>query len=172
MSALDLTQYVGQLNAYFEGLPLVGLVYLFGSQARGKTTPLSDVDIAVLLEDTPDADTCFSLRLEIIGGLMRILQFNDVDVIILNQVPLVLQYQAIRDGVLLFRRDHRLAVEYRCRVLNLYFDFEPLLERHKQTFFEKVRKGELLSGHNPYRGTFGTDSQVGTHPARAPTVDV
>jgi predicted nucleotidyltransferase len=158
MPALDIAQYADHLNTYFADLPPVGLVYLFGSPARGKAGPLSDVDIAVLLEDMPDADTCFDLRLEIIGGMMRILQTNDVDVVILNQAPLTFQYQVVRDGVLIFCRDRRLAVECRCRALNLYFDFEPLLERHKQTFFEKVRKGKLLSGHNPYRGTFGTDS--------------
>ena len=172
MPALDVAQYTDQLSAYFANLPRVDLAYLFGSQARRKAGPLSDVDIAVLLEGMPDTDTCFDLRLEIIGGMMCILRTDDVDVVILNQAPLALQYQVVRDGELIFCRDRRLAVEYRCRVLNLYFDFEPLLERHKQTFFEKVRKGELLSGYNPYRGAFGTNSQVGVHSGRAPTADV
>lgn len=72
MSVLDIAQYTDQLNTYFADLPRVGLAYLFGSQARRKAGPLSDVDIAVLLEGTPDADTCFDLRLEIIGGMMYI----------------------------------------------------------------------------------------------------
>ena len=49
----------GQLNiealrAYFRRCPHpVTLAYLFGSAARGETTPLSDVDIAVYL-DVPE----------------------------------------------------------------------------------------------------------------------
>jgi len=31
----------------------ISVVYLFGSYARGANTPLSDVDIAVLLSETP-----------------------------------------------------------------------------------------------------------------------
>ena len=49
MWVLDIAQYTDQLNTYFADLPRVGLAYLFGSQARRKAGPLSDVDIAVLL---------------------------------------------------------------------------------------------------------------------------
>ncbi len=49
MPALDVAQYTDQLSAYFANLPRVDLAYLFGSQARRKAGPLSDVDIAVLL---------------------------------------------------------------------------------------------------------------------------
>lgn len=67
-----------QLESYFASLDHVLLAYIFGSQARGQAGPLSDLDIAVLLDETLDADRSFDMRLEIIGGLMDILRIKDM----------------------------------------------------------------------------------------------
>ena len=68
-----------------------------GRTRVGRPVPLSDVDIAVLLRETCTRQEAFDLRLEIIGGLMRIFGADDVDVIVLNEAPLALQYRVLRD---------------------------------------------------------------------------
>ena len=158
--------YVETLRPYFAGRRDVSLAYLFGSVARGGVGPLSDVDVAVLLADIPDDDTCFEIRLDIIGGLMRLLRTDEVDVLILNQSPLTLRYAVLRDGVLLFARSQAEAVAFRIRTLNEYFDFRPMIEKHQHIFFEKIRNGEFLSGHNPYRGTLTANKSLIEHFAR------
>jgi len=85
------------IEQYFAALDAVVLAYLFGSHARGEARPLSDVDIAVPLRETCTRQEAFDLRLEIIGGLMRIFGADDVDVIMLNEAPLALQYRVLRD---------------------------------------------------------------------------
>lgn len=152
MSSLDKTIPLEELEQYFRDQAEVALAYLYGSYARGTSNLHSDIDVAVLLEGSPDEHQCFDARLEIIGDLMNILDSNQIDVAVLNQAPPALRYGVIRDGELLFCRDEDKRIQFQMRSLNEYLDFKPILDRHKKAIFEKARKGELLSGHNPHRG--------------------
>jgi predicted nucleotidyltransferase len=134
MSYFNLDKHKDALERYFASLREVVLAYLFGSHARGQAWAHSDVDVAVLLEDD-DGDRCFDVRLEV------------------NQAPPALRYAVLRDGILLFCRDHRARIEFHLRTVNEYLDFKPILERHERAILEKARKGELLDGYNPHRGT-------------------
>jgi predicted nucleotidyltransferase len=140
------------IEHYFAALDEVVLAYLFGSHARGEAGPLSDIDIAVLLRETCTRQEAFDLRLEIIGGLMRIIGADDVDVIVLNEAPLALQYRVLRDGRLIFCRDRQAMIEHRARTVSYYLDFKPFLDRHEAAILDRARRGELLHGYNPHRG--------------------
>ncbi|HYU17993.1 MAG TPA: nucleotidyltransferase domain-containing protein [Chloroflexota bacterium] len=141
------------LGEYFSSRDDVIAAYLFGSHARGRAGPLSDVDVGVLLSGTPDVDRCFEARLDITGGVMDVLHVNDVDVAVLNQVPLALRYRIFCDGVLLHCRDRRALVEFKARTVSQYLDFLPLIERHERAIFERARRGELFDGYNRHRGS-------------------
>jgi predicted nucleotidyltransferase len=153
MVALDINLHIPSLEGYFASQAEVVLAYLFGSQARGQAGPLSDVDIAVLLEGRPNTILCFDARLKLIGDLLQLLHTEDVDVAILNQTPPALNYRVLRDGQILFCRDRDKMIAFRVQTINKYLDFKPILERHEQAIIEKARKGELLNGYNPHRGT-------------------
>ena len=148
----DLSLHYSALQNYFNSLDMVLLAYLFGSYARDQAGPLSDVDIAVLLAGDPDAKRCFEMRLQLIGGVMDLLHFNDVDVIILNQAPLALRYRVLRDGALLYCRDEQTRITFTARTVSEYLDFKPVIERHERAILERARRGELLNGYNPHRG--------------------
>jgi len=172
MVTLDLDEHKQALETYFASLGDVVLAYLFGSHARGQAGPLSDVDVAVLLASQPDGDHCFDRRLEIMGGLMDILRVNDVDVAILNQTPLALRYRVVRDGVLLFCRDHQAMIEFRVRTVSEYLDFKPVIEQHERAILQRARKGELLHGHNPHRGALERYRQLRERLAGTAKTDV
>jgi len=148
----DFSLHNSALQNYFDSLDTVLLAYLFGSYARDQAGPLSDVDIAVLLAGDPNAERCFEMRLQLIGGVMDLLHFNDVDVIILNQAPLALCYRVLRDGVLLCGRDEQTRIKFTARTVSEYLDFKPVIERHERAILERARRGELLNGYNPHRG--------------------
>ena len=152
MATINLDEYKQTLEAYFASQDDLVLAYLFGSHARGRAGPLSDVDVAVLLTGRPNDDYCFDRRLEIMGGLMDILPAEDVDVAILNQAPLALRYRVVRDGVLLFCRDRQAMIEFRVRTVCEYLDFKPVIEQHERAILQRARKGQLLYGYNPHRG--------------------
>ena len=152
MATFNLNEYKQTLEAYFASADDLVLAYLFGSHARGRAGPLSDVDVAVLLAGRLNDDNCFDRRLEITGGLTDILPAEDVDVAILNQAPLALRYRVVRDGVLLFCRDRQAMIELRVRTVSEYLDFKPVIEQHERAILQRARKGQLLHGYNPHRG--------------------
>jgi predicted nucleotidyltransferase len=103
--------------------PLVA-AYLFGSQVAGDTTPLSDVDIAVLLER--GAATPGLVRVALISDLTLLLGRNDVDVVVLNTASPLLKERVISRGQLLYCRDDIERVRFEVAARREYFDTEPL----------------------------------------------
>ena len=142
-----------RLYSYFSGRGDVLLAYLFGSVARGQAGPLSDIDVAVLLDGDPDESQMFDVRLEIIGAVMEIFGDNDIAVVGLNQATLSLRYRVLRDGLLLFVKNHQARIDFQSQTVMEYLDFKPFRERHEQAILARARKGALLHGYNPYRGS-------------------
>lgn len=125
-------EIIKKATAIFERFPEVKLVYLFGSQARGTSGPMSDYDFAVSLADEPFAEMQ-NIRLKLISDLSRALKTDAVDVVVLEltQSP-ELKYNIIREGKLLFSREpFKVVIEP--RILSEYFDFRAMLRRHHLT---------------------------------------
>lgn len=99
---------------------------LFGSQATGNTSPLSDVDIAVWLDpDLPD-EKLSTLRSELTLAAVEALGTDEVDVVVLNGAPPLLRHRALKGGTRLFDRDPRTRVRLETAALLDYFDTAPL----------------------------------------------
>lgn len=101
-------------------------LYLFGSQATGKTGPLSDIDVAVLLDEKAvRPERFFRFRLELIAAAARGCRRPDVEVVILNEATPVLKYEVVRAGRLVYERDRSLRIEFEARAVQHYLDLEP-----------------------------------------------
>lgn len=106
--------------------PELTAVYLFGSQASGKAGPLSDVDVAVLLDESRvAARRYFKLRLELMAEAAHACRRDDVEVVLLNEATPLLAYEAVSGGKLLYERDHSARVSFEARVVQQYLDLEP-----------------------------------------------
>ncbi len=113
------------MKVEFSSHPSVILAYLFGSQAKGKTSQKSDVDIAVLLQE-PVTES-LKIKLELLQTLQEA-GFDNVDLTILNESGSVLKYQVVKNGRLLFEKqkgDHK---KFQIAAWKEYFDFQPTLE--------------------------------------------
>lgn len=121
-----------ELVALFEAYPEVKLVYLFGSRASGKASPLSDYDFALYLV-SEERRKMHEVRLELYEKITRLLAEDRVDIVLLNLLESPeLKYSIITEGKLIFEREpFRLLVEP--RILNEYFDFRALLLRYNLT---------------------------------------
>src|SRR5918996_6061684 len=105
-----------------EGEPVV-FAYLFGSQAKGKTHPRSDVDVAVYVEDSGPQDRYLDLRLKLPAGLERA-RVGNVEVLVLNEAPLPLKGRVVRERKILYSRDEAARVRFETRTLDDFLDFE------------------------------------------------
>jgi predicted nucleotidyltransferase len=102
----------------------VSLGYLFGSAARDKLTPLSDIDVAVLLDGRPETRPEVLDRLA--EALTRSLGTDAIDLVLLNAAPPPIRYRVIRDGLLLVCRDQSIRERFESDTVRRYLDFKPL----------------------------------------------
>ena len=108
------------------------IVYLFGSKAIGRESPLSDIDIGIVLKTAPPTDTR-SLYNQVYGVFSELYPGSKLDIAFLQNASLALQFSAIKNGKVLFEEDPRLTADYENLVINQYLDFQPVLD-----FFDRV----------------------------------
>jgi len=130
------------LSALFAGQP-VAVAYLFGSQARGDAGPLSDVDVAVLLDGGTSPGEALALRLRLMEAIGRALCIERVDVIVLNDAPYLLQHRVIRDGRVLYCPDELARVRYEFRVLRDYLDFRYFEDKYFRAVEDRILREGL-----------------------------
>jgi predicted nucleotidyltransferase len=106
--------------------PEVVSALLFGSQATGRASALSDVDVAVWLDASLDRSAYRDLTLQLMGEASEALRTDEVQVVILNDAPPLLAHRAIRDGIRLIDRDPVQRIRLETRAVLDYLDTAPL----------------------------------------------
>ncbi len=97
----------------------VEAIFLFGSHAKGKTKPLSDIDIAVIVKN-PDK----TIESEVASS-----SSNVFDVVNFHRLPLYIQFEVMKYGKPLFVRDTKYLMETKKNVLREYLEMSDLYER-------------------------------------------
>jgi predicted nucleotidyltransferase len=116
--------------------------YLFGSQAKGGVTSRSDVDVAAYVSPNVSASRRSDVRLSLSSELMRVLRRDDLDLVILNEAPPFLAFQAIQPGVVLFSRDELARTRFETRTMSRYFDRLHYFKKSADAMISRVaRKG-------------------------------
>lgn len=128
-----------KLREYFSTQP-VDVVYLFGSQATGKATKLSDYDIGVLFKTEIDQSKRFDLRLEMISKVCGILKVERVDVVDLIQTPIPLRYSAISPRKEIFTADNSKRALFEAETLSKYFDYAYFIKQNTQYSLNSISK--------------------------------
>jgi len=114
----------------------VKFAYLFGSQARQDIGPLSDVDVAVYLDDTQDF---FQRRLTLMEALIKRLGREDLDLVVLNKAPVVLKFEVIKSGIVL-KEDRSRRVVFETTVMREYLDTAHLRNIQCEYLKERLRR--------------------------------
>lgn len=96
----DATTY-SNLAAWARSLPDAAAVWLFGSRARGDHRPSSDWDIAVLPRPTGEDSLQRRLRLTIEAADAAGLVDEEIDLVTLDDAPVLLAFRVVREGLLL-----------------------------------------------------------------------
>jgi len=94
-------------------------IILFGSYAKKKSKPLSDIDIAVITKN-PDKN----IEAEVASFSSKIL-----DVINFHRLPLYIQFEVLKYGKVLFVKDKEYFLNVKRKVLREYLEMSDFYER-------------------------------------------
>jgi uncharacterized protein len=103
MSGIDL-QLSGQV---FADTSNVMAAWVFGSGKEGNIRPGGDLDFGVLFVNKPSLDE----RVELLSGLQQALQFDGIDLVVLNTASPITRFEAV-SGRLIFSRDPGVQAEF------------------------------------------------------------
>lgn len=135
--------FLPALAEYFAQRPEVVAAYLFGSQAEGVARPDSDVDLAVYLDPVPDDDLGY--RLDMMEDTRRIAG-KDTEIVILNQAPLLLQFQVIQKGIILYERSGEERAYYEMSAVGRYYDYQRYLDFYTSQLAKRIKEEGLGAG--------------------------
>jgi predicted nucleotidyltransferase len=116
----------------------VELAYLFGSVAGGNAGKLSDIDLAVFLDESLSKKERFNLQLKLISELTGILRTDRIDLVIMNDAPLTLNYEIIKANHPLLIRDEGRKIDLEHSILSCYLDRRYYDKRWAAEFLKKV----------------------------------
>lgn len=118
----------------------IALAYLFGSHARGTADKDSDVDIAVLAAATVRKEERNFLRVRLMRTFAEALgiPIEKIDVVILQDAPVLLEQNVIRQVRLLFTNDPTARHAYEADVAYRFAAALPALERDANLTVERI----------------------------------
>lgn len=131
---------IKKIKSLFEKEGVI-FAYLFGSFVRGDAGKLSDIDVAVYVDEKLNSSERFKKRLKIMAELSFILKRDDVDVVVLNDAYSLLEHRILKEGELIFSRDEKKRIDYEVKAVMRYLDFKPVIERMvRETLDGSLRK--------------------------------
>ena len=102
-------------------------IILFGSWAKGRVTPLSDIDLAVIIKE-PDPKT----EAEIGSMCSRI-----IDISLFHKLPVYIQHSILKDGIVLYlkKEDEDFYKEVVLKVIRNYLEMEWIYRKRLKEVF-------------------------------------
>jgi hypothetical protein len=138
---------LAEASQRFASRPEVLVAFLFGSHARGKPTPISDVDIAAPLSDSVPRESYLDYRIALMQESTKIFRPDGVQVVLLNQAPPLLAHKVIVEGKPLFCRDEVARLRLRTDATRRYLDTKALRRIQDAATAQRIREARF--GHRP-----------------------
>lgn len=119
----------------------IDFALLFGSEATGKTHPMSDVDIAISSQR--------ALDLLLLGGIVAELESaveRPVDLLLLNDLPgknPKLAFSVLSHHEILLIRNEERYFTFKEETYRYYFDQAPMLRSFDEAFLKRTTHGTL-----------------------------
>lgn len=125
---------VTKLQKVLEVVPAVQLAVVFGSFARGRELPGSDLDLGLIL--SPDSR---AMRREIEATAGRSAG-RDIDIVYLAETPPLLSFQIARDGMVLVERQDGAWSRFKSRAMIEWWDWAPTVRKIQATQLRRLRE--------------------------------
>jgi hypothetical protein len=114
------------LGVVLGGQPSVRFAYLFGGAGRGELRPLSDIDVAVYLDEAVDP---VQARLDLISVVTRHLGTDEVDLVVMNQAPTALLGRILQSRRVIAEKDPFLRHRFESLEMRKFLDFRIFEQR-------------------------------------------
>lgn len=142
---IELEKLLPRLKEISRQYPEVAAAYLFGSHAGGRPTPLSDIDIGIIMaRELPDMES-FRIEMSLAGELEKIFETDNIDLVVLNKAPLPIQYNATC-GKLLFSNDEEKRSDFVEYARKYYIDCLPIYREYREELLKRIREGRKTDG--------------------------
>jgi predicted nucleotidyltransferase len=113
---------------------------LYGSYGTEYQTPLSDVDLAMLL--MPNAKWDIDKKLQVDSIISNQLREEDVNIVVLNEVSIELQYEILLTGRMVFVRDPVLFADFKEYVIKYYLDYKIDMDKFYEDYEAVLLEGQ------------------------------
>ena len=114
----DIYEHMDLLTHFFMDDSNILFAYLFGGLVRGKRKPLSDVDLGIYVKNIKKLNF-----LSLFSKISQILLTDEIDLVVLNTVPISFAGRILQKREILIDKDPFLRHQYESRILREFFDF-------------------------------------------------
>ena len=122
----------------FSKYPSIISAYLFGSRARGDYSAISDHDFAVQLDERTNKQSFTELKMNLIAELCHAIKADNIDLVILNDAPILLKHRILRDRKVLYCRNQLKRIRNEARILIDYLDEKEYEQAFARGVFDRV----------------------------------
>ena len=120
MEKINIQARLTELPTIFAHYPQITGVILFGSYDTPFFTAESDLDFGVVYSQSVELFTELALEAEISQALGT----DQVDLVNLNKAPLILKYNAVAKGRIIYEKDYERMSDFLEQVFAAYCDYE------------------------------------------------
>jgi predicted nucleotidyltransferase len=113
-------------------------LFSFGSITRGDLKPLSDLDFGVIVSNILDRKTRFDKHLDLIGLFNKIMKTDEVDLILMNDAPLLFCHNILKTGKLLYYADSEVLTGFIEKTIKGYLDFRYFRDEFDREFIKGI----------------------------------
>ena len=132
INAKNLEKNKERLIGYLEKHPEIEVAYIFGSVAQGKITPLSDIDIAILIDNEQIDENAYryGYKAEILSDFIKLFKTNAIDLVILNEANTLLRHRVLYAGKILHSKNEKKRIEFQTTTISKYNDYKQFMRCH------------------------------------------
>jgi len=115
--------------------------YLYGSFVTDPDLLGSDIDVGVYLKHW-DLNAYVKKEEQLTALLVSRLHNDRIDLRIINTLPLLLKYNILRDGILIFSRDELERVDFDTTSMIKFFELKPYLDEYNRILSQRIGGSE------------------------------
>jgi len=125
------------LIRYFRSGNEISAVYLFGSFAEGRQNSMSDIDLGFLFFKDKLHLIDYNYMAELQVDLVKLLDFEDIDTVILNNREPMFLYSVLTEGTLIYYIDTEEFTDFLYESQREYLDFLPVYRFWEESYYGK-----------------------------------